>query len=213
MPEIWSGWSYQIERADRAMVSSLRRGAVPCRGDAYEQLFPDLPIVRPRTDKPIALQAVIAGLLVLRIPVIESDGQATLAEYEATETEFVFVPFGGMAPAPVKKKRTAVLVGEELAWDALREDLIRFELQAGLDHGRRKGKGRIPHPIWKNARDVAMRWLKDNGCPEHGDLQQKNLEEDIASWLYNRGHDPAVSTIRAHVVRWISEYRELNSLG
>ena len=204
MPDIWDGWRFQTSHADKAMVSSLRRGNVPFRGEAHEPLFPDLPIVRPRTDRPLALPEVAAGLLVLQF----SLHQLTLAEYEATEVGSVLV-LGGITPAPVRVRRTAVLSREELAWEQFRDDLIRFELPRGAtpSGSRRKGKGRIPNPVWKDAKTEAMKWLKDNGCPASGDGRQTDLEGHIADFLDSRGYDLAESTIRSHVAGWIVEYR------
>jgi hypothetical protein len=204
MPDIWDGWRFQTSHADKAMISSLRRGNVPFRGEAHEPLFPDLPIVRPRTDRPLALPEVAAGLLVLQF----SLHQLTLAEYEATEVGSVLV-LGGITPAPVRVRRTAVLSREELAWEQFRDDLIRFELPRGAtpSGSRRKGKGRIPNPVWKDAKTEAMKWLKDNGCPASGDGRQTDLEGHIADFLDSRGYDLADSTIRSHVAGWIVEYR------
>jgi hypothetical protein len=66
-------------------------------------------------------------------------------------------------------------------------------------------KGRVPQPIWTAAKAEAMRWLADNGHPVPGDGGQTRLEQHIADWLALRGHHPAESTVRSHVVEWIDE--------
>jgi hypothetical protein len=64
------------------------------------------------------------------------------------------------------------------------------------------------HPKWRGARNAAMAWLIDYGCPESGDGNQAELERHIASWLETRGHDAGESSIRRHVAGWIKERRE-----
>jgi len=74
--------------------------------------------------------------------------------------------------------------------------------------GRRKGRGRIPSPIWKAAETGAMRWFDDNGCPEPWDGGQTKLEDHIKDWLAERDFYPAESTVRDHVRKWIDEFRK-----
>jgi hypothetical protein len=116
MPEIWGGWSYLSDRADKAMVNSLRRGNVPYRGEARELGSP----------WPVLLNEVVAGLLSL--------GAGSLAEYEKTEWT-AGVAIGRLPlhtpPRPIARKATADVSGAELAWEEFRDDLIRFELPAG----------------------------------------------------------------------------------
>ncbi len=68
-------------------------------------------------------------------------------------------------------------------------------------------RGRIPRPVWKAATAKAMQWLDGHGYPELGDGGQANLERHIADWLAQRGHHPAESTVRSHVVKWLDEFR------
>ena len=60
---------------------------------------------------------------------------------------------------------------------------------------------------WIRAREVAMEWLVDNGCPARGDGKQAELERHIASWLTNNGYEAKESSIRRHVSGWIEERR------
>jgi hypothetical protein len=53
----------------------------------------------------------------------------------------------------------------------------------------------------------AIEWLEENGFPEPGDGEQAALERYVAEVLAARGHNPAESTIRGYVRRWIDEYR------
>jgi hypothetical protein len=201
MPEIWDKWHFEPAHADQAMVNSLRRGNVPCRGKA------SLP--RGLSRQPIALRDVLTGLLSLRNPWLPlSFGEA--AEYEATEWRSVLA-IGGHQAQPMTVKNIAMLEGVELAWGEFRDDLIRRELPAGVTpNDRRSGghhKGRIPKPIWKAAEIEAKQWLDDNGCPEPGDGEQAKLERHIADWLALRGHHPAESTVRLHVGVWIGKFQ------
>jgi hypothetical protein len=120
MPEIWDGWRYQQEHADQAMVNSLHRGNVPYRGRAYEP--------RSSRTRQIALHDVVAGLLALRDPRFFYLPFAEEAEYKAIEWG---LPLGNYQ-RQITVKRTAELVGVELAWDQFHDDLIRFELPAGV---------------------------------------------------------------------------------
>jgi hypothetical protein len=61
------------------------------------------------------------------------------------------------------------------------------------------------NPKWKRARDVAMEWLVDHGCPVRGDGNQAELERHIGKWLDERRDEASESTIRRHVTRWIAE--------
>ena len=62
-------------------------------------------------------------------------------------------------------------------------------------------------PWWPDAKRAALAWLEDNGAPARGDGRQGVLESHIGEWLQARGHEAAPSTIRRHVVRWITEFR------
>jgi hypothetical protein len=126
MPQIWDGWRYQPAHADQAMVKSLRRGKVPYRGKAFEP-------GSYRTN-PIALQNVVAGLLSLRNPPFAASF-AQAAEYETTEWGLAL----GGGTRPFTAKKTAELDGVELAWTEFRDDLIRFELPAGMIPSRSRG--------------------------------------------------------------------------
>ena len=57
--------------------------------------------------------------------------------------------------------------------------------------GRRKGRGKIPSPIWRAAEAEAMRWLDDNGYPEPSDGGQTKLENHVKDWLAARGRQTA----------------------
>jgi hypothetical protein len=73
-------------------------------------------------------------------------------------------------------------------------------------HQKARG-GSTARPFWAPARHVAMTWLADEGCPAPGDGQQAILEDHIAQWLHDRGHQAGESTIRRHVTQWIAERR------
>jgi hypothetical protein len=62
-------------------------------------------------------------------------------------------------------------------------------------------------PFWPDARKVAFDWLDEKGSPVPGDGGLANLEKHIATWLMERGHEAAESTIRKHVHAWIEEYK------
>jgi hypothetical protein len=205
MPEIWSGWQWNSEHADRAMVNSLRRGNVPYRGEAHR--------VGEAWSK-VPLSDVVAGLLSVTV--------GRLAEYEQASMSSGF-QLGRFQtpPRPVTHKRTVELFGAELDWDAFRDDLIRFELPAGVkptDHPRRAraaakpGRRRVqrsrgPRPFWREGDQVIDRWLEDNGRPAHGDGNQACLEKHIADWLQGRGDEASEPTIRRHVQKGIERYR------
>ncbi len=72
---------------------------------------------------------------------------------------------------------------------------------------RLKRRGGWQQAKWLRARDAAMEWLADNGCPDPGDGNQAQLERYIASWLEERGKETGVATIRRHVADWIKERR------
>lgn len=78
----------------------------------------------------------------------------------------------------------------------------------GADQRRESRRpGRPPAPFWAAAEEEAMRWLADEGYPMPGDGRQAELERHIASWLQERGHEPAEPTIRNHVRDWIAKFR------
>jgi hypothetical protein len=123
MEEIWDGWGYRLAEADQAMVNSLRRGNVSFRGKAWGYREHSL------TRHPLALRDVVAGLLSLRVyPSLF----AAEAEYEATEWHSVPALGGGNQMRPMTVKKIAWLDNPELARDEFRDDLIRFELPAGV---------------------------------------------------------------------------------
>lgn len=72
---------------------------------------------------------------------------------------------------------------------------------------RPKQRGGWQQSRWLRARDAAMEWLADNGCPDPGDGNQATLERYIASWLEERGYQASEPTVRRHVSRWIKESR------
>src|SRR5436305_8303744 len=110
MPQIWNGWSNLPHHANRAMVNALRRGDGPVCGEAQE--LGSLESVR--------LETVIAGLLSLA---------AGVAEYETTGSSSGLRLGGYQTSAgPVTRKKSAVLIRPELAWEPFRDDLIRREL-------------------------------------------------------------------------------------
>jgi hypothetical protein len=205
MPVIWDVWRYLPARADRAMINCLRRGKVTNRGEAYETLRLFGWYLSTLYDRPLQLQEVVTGLSALRFTPRE-----TVVEYEITEIGSVRTP-DGPVPAPLKVRRTAVIIGAELAWTELRYDLIRFELPAGAtpddeEPSTNRRKGRIPKPVWKAAQAEATNWLNDNGFPAPGDGDQAKLEKHITDWLGDRNQHCAASTVRAHVVQWIKDY-------
>jgi hypothetical protein len=63
-------------------------------------------------------------------------------------------------------------------------------------------------PFWPAAREAAMEWLTDNGCPAPNDGNQAALEKHVTIWLEDHHHEAAESTIRRHVVCWIKERRD-----
>ena len=100
----------------------------------------------PWLGKKIDLRDVVAGLLNL-----QTYPSPIRAEYE---TE-VLSHMPGWPPTKHKLKLTAVVFGAELAWDELRNDLIHFELPAGVrpnpperPKSRRRGRERqsVPAP-------------------------------------------------------------------
>jgi hypothetical protein len=78
----------------------------------------------------------------------------------------------------------------------------------GFDHLNRSGHKQ--HPKWVRAREVAMEWLRNYGCPVRGDGKQAKLERHIASWLEDHEDEAGEATIRRHVVEWIREFREVS---
>jgi hypothetical protein len=74
-------------------------------------------------------------------------------------------------------------------------------------------RGQPPSPsrekkFWPAAREAAVEWLADNGCPAPGDGNQAELERYVTDWLEDHGHQASESTVRRHVARWIKEYRD-----
>ncbi len=122
MPEICSGWSWDSEHADKAMVSSLRGDPlrsrnVPVRGGAQ---VADADLMAMRS---VPLKDVAAGLL-------STNGYS--AEYEVTRLS-AGLTVGRMLlpPQHVTDRKNAMLSGAQLAWEAFRDDLIRYELPDG----------------------------------------------------------------------------------
>jgi hypothetical protein len=204
MPQISSGWQWNSDHADRAMVNCLRRGNVPYRGETRS-------IGEPWSNRP--LNDVVAGLL-------------SLTSYGWAEYEHVTMSSGFQLgrtitpPRPVTHKQTVELVGAELDWAAFRDDLIRFELPAGVTPTEPPKPVRIPtrgtrtqvrqprgsRPFWREGDQEIDRWLDENGCPAPNDGNQARLERDIAAWLQNRGHEAGEATIRRHVQQGIDRY-------
>jgi hypothetical protein len=73
--------------------------------------------------------------------------------------------------------------------------------------GQSKRRPSREKPFWEQAREVAFRWLDDEGCPEPGDGRQAELECYVEEWLSLRGHRAGEATIRRHVASWIAERR------
>lgn len=66
--------------------------------------------------------------------------------------------------------------------------------------------------FWSAARQIAVEWLVDNGCPIPGDGNQAELERHVTGWLEGHGHEASEAAVRRHVARWINERRaELNA--
>jgi hypothetical protein len=206
MPGVWSGWQWDSDRADKAMVNSLRRGNVSCRGETHR-------IGEPWSNRP--LKDVVAGLLSLT-------GYGW-AEYEHTSMSNGFQLRRFItSPHPVTHKQTVELVGAELDWAAFRDDLIRFELPAGVAPTQPPKPARAPAPrsrkqvrqsrgprrFWREGDQEIDRWLDENGCPARNDGNQARLESDIANWLQSDGHVSGEATIRRHVQKGIKRYRD-----
>jgi hypothetical protein len=81
-------------------------------------------------------------------------------------------------------------------------------LSGFINHNGPSRPQRDTHPKWQGARDAAMEWLSDNGCPARRDGNQAELERHITTWLDKRGYDAGESSIRRHVAGWIKERRE-----
>jgi hypothetical protein len=60
--------------------------------------------------------------------------------------------------------------------------------------------------FWPAAREAAVEWLKENGCPAPNDGNQAALEKHVSEWLEDHRHEASESAIRRHVVRWIKEF-------
>lgn len=70
-----------------------------------------------------------------------------------------------------------------------------------------KQGGRAPAPYWGEAEREGRRWLDDNGYPVSGDGNQARMEQHVATWLAERGHEASEASVRRHVTIWIAEYR------
>jgi hypothetical protein len=70
--------------------------------------------------------------------------------------------------------------------------------------------GRKPALFWEKAKEAALKWLDDYGCPAEGDCQQAKLEHFIMNWIGERpgGSQP---NVRKHVGRWVRERRAAQS--
>jgi hypothetical protein len=60
----------------------------------------------------------------------------------------------------------------------------------------------------QTAREAAVEWLTDNGCPAPNDSNQAALEKHVSEWLQDHRHEASESAVRRHVVRWIKEFRQ-----
>jgi hypothetical protein len=205
MPEIWDGWHYFLS-ADHAMVSSLRRGNVPCRGEAYGLgLWPT---------KPISLREVVAGLLSLRS---SWSLFAHEAEYETTEWRTVLT-IGGYQGQPTKVKKTATLDKVELAWDEFRDDLIRYELPAGVKPKKSSSSPSRPGPKAgeQNSKDLACRTvlviLNDHDRrPSLGYGRLIALARLVNAELSNRGYKYQDDSVRKMIGRTVREWETLHT--
>jgi hypothetical protein len=125
---IYDVWGWGLPAGDEAFVSSLRRliERHEVRGNAYEA-DSIIAYSLPNWDKPLDFREVVRGLLKV---VSYGSGSAprTVVEYEATEMGSVIAPVGMMYPAKVKK--TAVLIGAEVAFKRFKDDLITYEWPA-----------------------------------------------------------------------------------
>ena len=95
--------------------------------------------------------------------------------------------------------RQSILFGSGINGEALATD--RRTIRPNRSGGWRD-------PKWLSAREAAMSWLIDNGCPVSGDGNQAKLERHIASWLEDHGYKAGEASIRRHVAGWIKERRE-----
>jgi hypothetical protein len=116
------------------------------------------------------------------------------------------------------------VVSKEIAWHNVRlssRDLL--ELRQSILSGSRTNGGALAtdrrtvqpnrsggwrDPKWGRAREAAMSWLVDYGCPVSGDGNQAKLERHIASWLEDHGYTAGEASIRRQVASWIRERRE-----
>jgi hypothetical protein len=86
-----------------------------------------------------------------------------------------------------------------------RDDVLR-ELQPLTDAGI-KLPSRLK-PFWTDAEIQIMGWLDENGYPRPRDGNQAILETWVAEWLASHGYEASESSIRRHVKRCITTYRE-----
>src|SRR5215469_1154395 len=70
----------------------------------------------------------------------------------------------------------------------------------------KKRGGRPQSPARFFARDIAFKWLDENGTSQPGDGEQAKLERHITDKLAKRNEFPAESTIRDWVGNFIAEY-------
>jgi hypothetical protein len=62
--------------------------------------------------------------------------------------------------------------------------------------------------FWQAAREAAVEWLIENGCPAPNDGHQAELERHVTEWLEGHGYEAGESSVRRHAASWIKEYRE-----
>jgi hypothetical protein len=174
MSEVWDGWRTIPDHAARAFVNVLRRGHVPVRGEAMDR----------ETLRPVRFEDVAAGLLSVAAGFAEYEAAALSPGYRLGSFEH--------PPQQIAAMKTVDLVGAELAWEEFRDDLIRFELPAGV----------TPNPD-----------------PAHGDQDPKPGKRGATEAAVPEGKKPATegsSSLtrkkKAAYRRRVKEFRKRNSV-
>jgi hypothetical protein len=203
--EIWSGWVFQREHADRALVSILRRGTVPRRGRAYqnnrgppnfflhESRFPQVYFT------PIVFDDVVGHLLSIRL-----SSSQTVAEYEGEP----FSHFQGMMPT--RPKLYALLVNDEVAWEPFRDEAIERELPADATP---EISGARTDKTERNAGTKVIAWeiaegilADDTRRPPRGFGRLMALARLVNAELGRRGHQYETDSVRKMIGRDLREW-------
>jgi hypothetical protein len=142
MPKIWDRWAYFPDRADRAMMNTLRRGHVLCRGEGIilfgnhgdktveiNEILPELRGISFAGESVAVRYVQRASPPPLHPPQCYYTVEADLGQIVSSIESMTTSP---AAPFPVcdTVKATARFVAPELVWDEFRDELIRFELPA-----------------------------------------------------------------------------------